>query len=808
MSAPLQTPPLLPGDFEQLFRRATGAPPHSWQRALARELPPPSVIAIPTGAGKTAGVILAWILHALVEGRAPRRLVYALPMRTLVEQTYDVAAGIRERLGLTDEQIAIHVLMGGEPRAGDGGRHGEWRESPERPQILVGTIDMLLSRALCRGYGEGRFAWPIAFGLLNDDCWWVLDEVQLMGPARATTAQLDAFRRSMGTLRPTWTTWMSATVDPVALTTVDRPELGPVLSLEPEDQAGELGDRMSARKLARRLAVAGGAAKGVARATLEDHRAGTRSLLVVNTVRRAQEMDSALRKAASKRPDAPRVVLLHSRFRPGDRVRKLSEALSEPEDAGTIVVATQVIEAGVDVSSALLVSDLAPWSSLVQRLGRLNRAAEHDEAVLRWIDPGDNALAKVSGPYEADDLGGSREQLLACEGESLSPRRLREIHVEELRVTPLVLRRRDLLELFDTAPDISGLDVDIEPFVRPRDESSVEAFFRGVKPGQRVVSGDEQSPPAPQEVVAVPRGDLAGKGYARRAIWVLDHVAGDWVSHAIAEVRPGEAVLLAASQGGYHPDRGWTPKSSQTVEVLAASAARSERLGDDARAQHGGTWVSLADHLASVEMAAAEIARELGLDGLGDVLRRAGALHDLGKAHRAFQSLLRSSAHEGDPLPPEGSLAKSPKGSGGSRERPHLRHELASALALADPAVAAAAGVGEDTDSHLLRYLVAAHHGRVRLSIRPAPGEELPARVAAGARFALGVVDGDELPAQYTPLGPLPGCRLELAAMEPGGPGSWSAMTTALRDDPELGPFRLAALEALLRIADWRGSRG
>ena len=70
---------------------------------------------------------------------------------------------------------------------------------PERPAILIGTQDMLLSRALMRGYGMGRFGWPIDFGLLHTDTLWVFDEVQLMGAGLATSAQLEAFRRIWST---------------------------------------------------------------------------------------------------------------------------------------------------------------------------------------------------------------------------------------------------------------------------------------------------------------------------------------------------------------------------------------------------------------------------------------------------------------------------------------------------------------------------------------------------------------------------------------------------------------------------------
>ena len=99
----------------------------------------------------------------------------------------------------------------------------EWDLDPEKPAILIGTQDMLLSRALNRGYGMGRFRWPMHFGLLNNDCLWVLDEIQLMGTGLATSTQLQAFRESIGTFGTVKTVWMSATMLPGWLASVDYP---------------------------------------------------------------------------------------------------------------------------------------------------------------------------------------------------------------------------------------------------------------------------------------------------------------------------------------------------------------------------------------------------------------------------------------------------------------------------------------------------------------------------------------------------------------------------------------------------------
>src|SRR5207245_8047185 len=82
----------------------------------------------------------------------------------------------------------------------------------------------------------------------------------------------------------------------------------------------------------------------------------------------------------------PVLHLLHSRFRPYER-RAWTQFLStQPDERGRIIVATQVIEAGVDLSSQLLITDLAPYASLVQRFGRCNRAGEFAEARIFWVD--------------------------------------------------------------------------------------------------------------------------------------------------------------------------------------------------------------------------------------------------------------------------------------------------------------------------------------------------------------------------------------------------------------------------------------
>lgn len=208
--------------------------------------------------------------------------------------------------------------------------------------------------------------------------------------------------------------------------------------------------------------------------------------------------------------------------------------------------------------------------------------------------------------------------------------------------------------------------------------------------------------------------------------------------------------------------------------------------------------------MAEARNVAQAFQQELSAVGLNsnplNLLETAARWHDLGKAHEAFQAMLCGP----DPQRRLQLWAKSD-----SRRarcaRPFFRHELASALAWLQTR-------GTHTaEGDLIAYLVAAHHGKVRLSIRSLPGEEPPAEHPP-TRIARGVIEGDTLPpAAFTAIGEPPPpqpLRLSLEPMEMGcgadGEPSWLARMIALRD--RFGPFRLAWLETLLRVADIRAS--
>lgn len=767
--------------FPDFFHAATGRSPFPFQSAFAEAERPPELLTVPTGCGKTATVVLGWLWRRReappgLRASTPRRLVYTLPVRTLVEQTADEARRWREKLGLGD--VGIHVLMGGAVDE-------RWEARPEADTLLVGTQDQLLSRALMRGYAMSPFRWPIHFALLHTDAWWIFDETQLMGPALSTSAQLEGFRRSLGTALPTCSTWMSATNAPGRLATVDlRAHVLRAQGLGEADRAdAALAARLDARKRLERLP----ASADLVAETLRRHARGTRTLVVVNRVARAVELAEGLRKRVGKEKSGVEVRLVHSRFRPADRAAEQKAALAEGFDG--IVVATQAIEAGVDISSRTLVTELAAWSSLIQRFGRCNRRGEYpadDPATVVVVDVAD----KDAAPYEAEALADARSRLdrLADVG----PTALAAVAPEDAAPTLPVIRKKDLLELFDTEPDLAGRHIDVSRYLRESDDRDVQLAWRDLA-GK--APAEDEGPLQSQELCSVDIG-RARKLLAGKDAWRWDGQEGGWepVPTAFGQLRmtPGEALLVDLSVGGYEPRLGFTgdPKHRPEPALDRSRLATADADGRDPMSFGYGDYVGLRQHAEDAAAAMAELAR--AVDAPVELLVRAARWHDRGKAHPYFQQLLTAALAPDDPRTTGGPWAKSDGRQGKVADRrPAFRHELASALGWL-------AQGGDD----LTAYLVAAHHGKLRLRLRSRPQE----RPIGGAMPVLGVLPGDQLP--ETDLGAgdrAVGCSLDtsLAAVGAEG-GAWADRTLGLLE--EHGPFVLAWWETLVRLADWRAS--
>ena len=825
-------------DGQAVYRIALGGNKHpdAWQKTLM-DNEWPQVLIAPTGSGKTAAVTLGWAVHRLrTPDTTPRRLVWCLPMRTLVEQTAKEVKTWFRNLTTESNRTAlptpedVYTLMGGI-------ESGDWLRYPERPAVLVGTQDMLLSRALMRGYATSRAKWPMEFALLHDDVQWVFDEVQLMGAGRATSTQLEAFRlqeaeraakenRPNG--HPSRSLWISATLEPVWLKTVDHPKPSPeaVLRVEPNLSGNDrLTHLAQAKKPLCRINIAPESPKKddighyiaeLANAILNAHRSDCMTLVIVNRVARAQALHKEIQRLCSNSENSiPTLALIHSRFRREDRDREMN-AIIRGNAQNMIAIATQAVEAGVDISAGVMFTEIAPWASMVQRFGRANRYAERDEGTdIHWIDlldkaDDDKAKIELARPYVVEELQAARKRLALLP--DAAPVHLPPI--DDMNTPRRVIRRKDLDDLFDTDPDLTGFDVDISPYVRDAEDTDISVFWRDIS-----ASLGQPLRPRAEELCRVPISQAREwlKKLRRknpRMAFVRDP---QWRNSTTAIQRPqgwkpfteapwpGMTLLVDTQSGGYDAHMGFTGNPRHIPIPVApfvnTDFVSSEEEGhDEDPRSYNSSPVLLRDHLNHVITEAESLCSTLNVDPEAQAsIMLAARWHDLGKSHEIFQDTMRRGLIHPDALG-EGLLAQTEKNSRHSRS--YFRHELASALAFLYHK-------NWSREADLVAYLIAAHHGKVRMNLRALPRERTPQNDENILRFARGVWEGDTLPPLDLGAGEYwPGGSLSLSIMELGWDDitreSWTERTRDLL--ARFGPFRLAWMETILRLADWRAS--
>ncbi|HEX3659668.1 MAG TPA: type I-U CRISPR-associated helicase/endonuclease Cas3 [Pirellulales bacterium] len=382
--------------FGTAFESLTGHAPFPWQECLFGRFVEgdfPTACDIPTGLGKTSVVAVWLIALASLPDKLPRRLVYVVNRRTVVDQTTVEVRKLRDKIlnaGLQDRlsRLCAIPLANNEPALaistlrGQFADNREWLTDPARPAVIVGTVDMIGSRLLFSGYRAGSWQLARHAGLMGQDALLVHDEAHLEPSFQKLINWIDERQKFDSPLRRLRVMAMSAT---------SRSEPGRgMLTLSDQDrQHAAIKQRFS--DVQKVLSLYEPDSKKLLDQLVELawRHAGdqVRVIVYVRQPERAGKVrDALLAKLGGQTDAAGRVALLTGTIRGHERDHLLSHPavhglLHSHDDRGqritpshtTWMVATSAGEVGADFDADHLVCDLAPIDSMIQRFGRVNR---------------------------------------------------------------------------------------------------------------------------------------------------------------------------------------------------------------------------------------------------------------------------------------------------------------------------------------------------------------------------------------------------------------------------------------------------
>jgi CRISPR-associated endonuclease/helicase Cas3 len=401
-------------DFASAFGALTdGKCPFQWQQRLFEQFVRgdiPDACDIPTGLGKTS-VMAIWLASVQIgsqDVRLPRRLIYVVDRRAIVDQATEeaeqlangdgaeeninpVIAKLRERLRLErGRKLPISTLRGqlADNRA--------WLEDPSLPAIVIGTVDMIGSRLLFQGYNVSARMRPVHAALLGVDALIVLDEAHLVPPFESLVRNIERLAEEDRNGAP----FKVPELRVMTLSATSRGTTQETFTLQPDDEAEDeiVRKRLNAPKRLKLEALPASShlAETMAERAWERGQSGRRVVVFCNSRKVAQAVYDEIEKQLGKHlkeqfgKEAPKstdfIQLMVGARRVREReelarskaFKRFSPKTAEDIDAKTagmtaFLVATSAGEVGVDIDADHMVCDLVAWERMVQRLGRVNR---------------------------------------------------------------------------------------------------------------------------------------------------------------------------------------------------------------------------------------------------------------------------------------------------------------------------------------------------------------------------------------------------------------------------------------------------
>jgi CRISPR-associated endonuclease/helicase Cas3 len=378
--------------IEEDFKKITGFHPYDFQLKSIETLSKGEslILIAPTGSGKTEIPVISFLLNR--NQTLPSQMIYSLPTRILIE---NLSERIHEYASSEKLSMAFH--------------HGKRIESELfNEDVIVTTIDQTIGAYVCVPLTAPKKRGNIFAGAVSSSL-LVFDEIHTYDPERALQTTITILEHSSKLGLPFVV--MSATL-PKSLASKIKKIGGKrveVIEVKNEEEIESRKKRkvtLHTKYLKNGIKISAEEIKNIF-TTSKDKKL----IVVVNTVERAQNIYRDLKKSNL---DA-KIILVHSRFLEEDKreKEKLLQKLFSPENKeSAILISTQVIEVGIDISSNVMVSEVSPIDSLIQRAGRCARRG--GEGVFYIYDVEDSA------PYNKKLVEKTKDELVKLDKEILS----------------------------------------------------------------------------------------------------------------------------------------------------------------------------------------------------------------------------------------------------------------------------------------------------------------------------------------------------------------------------------------------------
>lgn len=388
--------------YQVFFEKLTSFNPYAFQNKLHLNYSKKRsvILQAPTGSGKTWAAITpfiySWYLWKNEKQKTeqfPKKLIYSLPLRTLANSLYqEVKITINEKF----PELKIKVSL----------QTGENKDDVFfESDIIFTTIDQTLSNFLCIPLSLPQKLANINAGAILS-AYLIFDEFHLLEPQRSLNTNISILNL-IKAICPFCL--MTATLSDQFLKNISKHLNASIIEIHEEEYKNF---SFVKEKVKKTVSVIDDVIN--IENIIKQHK--QKSIVICNTVDRGVETYKELQEFKEQGKIDAELICIHSRFFQVDRKNKeekIKEKFSANSESSVILVSTQIVEVGLDISCDVMHTEISPINSFLQRIGRC----------VRWGGTGKIFVYDVPGqsykPYNNELCKSTLENLAKIENQDI-----------------------------------------------------------------------------------------------------------------------------------------------------------------------------------------------------------------------------------------------------------------------------------------------------------------------------------------------------------------------------------------------------